>query len=625
MKSNDYFKKFVSLFFIAMIWIGAHGYAGTAGKPDLVTTISDSPDPVEAGKEITYRINISNSSSDTTAKNIHVTFSSGVTFVSGSNWSCNSPTACSYSLQLGPGIAASELKVKRTAPASGNSTSLTVTALSAVEDGNPSNNSATATTTVEAPKKPKLKITKTADKTSMNIGDIVTFTLKAQNTGEATAKNTKITDTVPNLFTIQSYSGCSKSGRTVTCTIGNLNAGNSKTYTIKAKANASGDATNKAKVSAGNADSKTDSVSLHVKGAKLSATNVSAYNVASGEITSFKYQVKNKGDAAASNTYLYIDLDDSFSITDNGGCSTLSGKKLKCGPYNLSPGSSSPKITVKGRAPKVSSNKSYKTVYKAHTSSGGSATDISTNLWKTVYAVKLLISKKANPREVSSNGKVTFEITVTNDTGATVSGITLKDTLKDPYSGETFGYIKSSLCTKWQLVSGTCSIGTLGAGSSKTVTIDAKAPSGIGSHKNRATTTSAHAARSWFNDATVEVQGVDLKAKLVCTPYVAIGGNYNCRLFIEEENAPDITDATLSFTFPENSRSFFRKTVVKDGRFTCSHTTGKVTCTLKSGKTISQADGAVKVASVRLRAFDESLFDVTDFYKNGILHELDIS
>ncbi|WP_201353896.1 LamG-like jellyroll fold domain-containing protein [Hydrogenimonas urashimensis] len=525
MKTKSLLKQIFSLI-LGILFVQTWVYGGVSGKPDIeITSLTDSPDPVSAGGDITYTVNIKNSSADVSAFNVYVDFSSSsslsLTKISGSGWSCSS-NHCTYASPLPAGTSATTLKVKRTAPNSGGTINLTAHADSDTTDGDTSNNVKTVTTTVEAPKEPKLKITKTANTTDMNVNDSVTFTLKAQNTGDATATGTKITDTVPSIFDITSYSsGCSKSGQKVTCTIGNLNAGASKTFRIYAKAKEPGDATNTAKITADNASSKTSSVSLHVRGVKLQANTVSAYSVASGEKTTFKYRVKNNGDATAQNTYLYIDLDDAFTITSNGGCTTLSGKKLKCGPYTLNAGSYSPTITVEARAPEVSSSRSYKTVFSAQTTSAGNPSDISSSRWKTIYAVNLSISKNVSPTEVGPGDDATFTIRVTNKTGATVSGVKMEDTLP---SGFSISSLSPSECSK----SGrkvTCNFSSLSNNAHKDITVHVKAPTSLGTYTNTAETTSTHATRSWSDDATLRVSGAHLSVdKRVSPSYVAPGG-----------------------------------------------------------------------------------------------------
>ncbi|WP_300362481.1 hypothetical protein, partial [Hydrogenimonas sp.] len=138
MKTNSFFRKFFILVLSAAIWSGTV-YAGVSGKPDIeISSLTDSPDPVEANGEITYTVNIKNASADVSAFNVYVDFSSGstlaLTLTSGSGWSC-SGNHCTYASALPPGTSATTLQLKRTAPGSGGTIDLTAHADSDSADG----------------------------------------------------------------------------------------------------------------------------------------------------------------------------------------------------------------------------------------------------------------------------------------------------------------------------------------------------------------------------------------------------------------------------------------------------------------------------------------------------------
>ena len=84
----------------------------------------------------------------------------------------------------------------------------------------------------DAASKPKLEITKKSVSVVQNGGQVV-FTIKVENKGTAVSKGTKVTDLVPTAFVIDSVdSPCTVSGQLVGCVIGNLPAGESRTYKI---------------------------------------------------------------------------------------------------------------------------------------------------------------------------------------------------------------------------------------------------------------------------------------------------------------------------------------------------------------------------------------------------------
>ena len=91
----------------------------------------------------------------------------------------------------------------------------------------------------DAAAKPKLEITKKSASVVQNGAQLV-FTIKVENTGTNVSKGTKVTDLVPAAFVIDSVdSPCTVSGQLVVCVIGNLPAGESRTYKIRTTASLS--------------------------------------------------------------------------------------------------------------------------------------------------------------------------------------------------------------------------------------------------------------------------------------------------------------------------------------------------------------------------------------------------
>jgi uncharacterized repeat protein (TIGR01451 family) len=88
------------------------------------------------------------------------------------------------------------------------------------------------------PGKAKLKIEKVADNPVVYENGSVTFTITVRNDGTAAAANTVITDNVPAGLTVNSAdSPCTVAVQLVTCNVGTLPAGESRTYRIRTTAN----------------------------------------------------------------------------------------------------------------------------------------------------------------------------------------------------------------------------------------------------------------------------------------------------------------------------------------------------------------------------------------------------
>ena len=80
-----------------------------------------------------------------------------------------------------------------------------------------------------------LSIEKSADVTSATPGSTVTYTLAIRNGGPGSAADVRATDTLPSGTTYVAASApCTQADRTVTCDLGTLAAGETRTVTIKA-------------------------------------------------------------------------------------------------------------------------------------------------------------------------------------------------------------------------------------------------------------------------------------------------------------------------------------------------------------------------------------------------------
>ena len=231
---------------------------GTTG-PDLVVTKTDSPDPVAAGANITYSIGVSNVGS-AAATNVVLTDNTpaNTTFQSVSapaGWRCTNPAVggtglirCTL-LTLGAGAAAPLTLVVRVNPGTTGGTVISNTAsVSANQaDPTPSNNSATATTTVAGGTTgPDLVVTKTDSPDPVAAGANITYSIGVSNIGTAAATSVVLTDNTPANTTFQSVSAPAgwtcvtpSVGGTgaVTCSKATHAAGVSETLTLVVRVN----------------------------------------------------------------------------------------------------------------------------------------------------------------------------------------------------------------------------------------------------------------------------------------------------------------------------------------------------------------------------------------------------
>ncbi|HET9212577.1 MAG TPA: DUF11 domain-containing protein, partial [Thermoanaerobaculia bacterium] len=173
---------------------------------DLAVTKTDTPDPVTAGTNLTYTITVTNNGpdpADTASWNDMLP--AGTTFVSLSSvagWSCTTPVVGAGGLIscTNPTFAVGSAMFTLTvavdpATAAGTVISNTAGVNSATGEGNPGDESATATTTVAA--SADLSVTKVDTPDPVLDGQDVTYTITVTNAGPSSASTVTLNDVEP--------------------------------------------------------------------------------------------------------------------------------------------------------------------------------------------------------------------------------------------------------------------------------------------------------------------------------------------------------------------------------------------------------------------------------------------
>ena len=238
-----------------------------AASADVAVSLTDSPDPVIAGNNLSYSITVTNNGPSAAASvALSDTLPAGTTFVSltsPAGWTNTTPAVggtgvvSSTHTSLAPGPAAFTLVVKvGNAVAQGTVLSDTASVSSATTDPTPGNNSSTATTTVNA--QADLAVTKTDGVTTAVPGTSVTYTITASNAGPSDVSGATLADTLPGSISGATWTAVGAGGGTATAAgAGNINdtvnlpAGGSVTYTVTApiSASATGTLSNTATIS----------------------------------------------------------------------------------------------------------------------------------------------------------------------------------------------------------------------------------------------------------------------------------------------------------------------------------------------------------------------------------------
>jgi len=222
-------------------------------QSDLSITLTDAPDPVSAGTNLTYTAVVSNAGpSNAAAVVVNLPTPAGTSFVSGSvsgGGSCAAGISCSVTGTIAPGATRTvTITVLVAASAiNGSVIGATATVSTSATDLNAVNNSASTTTTVAT--RADLQLTLTSSAATVLVNVPVTFVATSQNLGPADAQNLSITLTLSPDFRYASHvatgATCTvpqigNSGAIVCTWAGATAAGGTRTLAVTAYSNVEG-------------------------------------------------------------------------------------------------------------------------------------------------------------------------------------------------------------------------------------------------------------------------------------------------------------------------------------------------------------------------------------------------
>jgi len=430
----------------------------TANADLQVVSNSDSPDPVLAGNNITYTINVTNNGpTDAASVTLTDAVPTGTTFVSmtqntGPSFTCTPNTGnCSISSLASGASAQFTLVVKVNSNAANNSIITdTASISSSTADGTPGNNSATATTTVNT--QADLSVTNADSPDPVSAGGNITYTINVANNGPSDAASVTLSDTVPANTTFVSFSapaGWTPSTPavggtgTVTATKASLASAGTAPFTLVVKvsnsANGSTVITDTATISATTTDptpgNNSATATTNVNGqADVSVTNsgTPTPNVFAGNNITYSITVSNAGpdpalnvqltDAAPANTTF-------VSMTQNTGPSfTCTPNTANCSISSLASGASANFSFVV----KVNSNTAKNTTITdtatitspTDTTAGNNTAQVTTNV---DTQADVSVTKTGPLTAIAPGGNITYSITVANSGPSDAASVQLTD------------------------------------------------------------------------------------------------------------------------------------------------------------------------------------------------------
>ena len=596
---------------------------------NMSLTVTDAPDPVNAGAAFTYTLTATNNGPQALSAGDTATISfaipAGACITSNPNgsggWSCSiappgayprcsGTITCTHAGPLASGASEPALVVNA---ASG--TGVTAGAItgafqvsSNLPDGNPADNTATATTTINSGFS-DVSITKARAPATVAVGSNVTFTLTPRfNGGEApgTAPPNLITvtDSLAAGLTFVSATGsgwlCSFVDPVVTCTRGPYNGNNftdMPQITIVATVTAVGPILNSATIAAPETDpnpANNTSNTVTVTGsndADLSLVKTATLNpVVPNQAFSFVLSVHNNGPVpvAAGQT---ITVTDSIpagitvtSLPTGGGFScTPSGGYPLAGPFvltctrtgALASGSTAaitvPAVTTIGGSIPNTACAALSVPGPADPNAGndcGSQTIIST--LSGVAANLAVTSKTASPPTVKAGQDLTYTVNVTNLGPSPSTNVTVTDVLGNLVVPGGFqsavaangGTCAPNTATNGPAVTLTCNLGTLASGESTFITVVVRpsiAVSGVNNRSNTATITSPDVGDPDLTNNSASVTSsvtaiADLTLTKTDTPDPAQAGTPLTYVMTAHNSGPSIASSvTLTDTLPANT------------------------------------------------------------------------
>ncbi|MBL0226231.1 MAG: VCBS repeat-containing protein [Geobacteraceae bacterium] len=205
---------------------------------DLTISMSDAPDPVVAGSNITYSITITNNGPNP-AKSVIVsdTLPPGASFVSAvaSQGICNQTTGiitCTIGDMANASTVTASIVVSTSVD--GGTISNTVSVASSSPDPDSGNNSITASATSVPYADLSMSMTDSPD--PIVGGENLTYSISITNSGASSAASVSVADTLPVgmllISATPSVGSCNNTGSSITCAIGTLASGSTETVSI---------------------------------------------------------------------------------------------------------------------------------------------------------------------------------------------------------------------------------------------------------------------------------------------------------------------------------------------------------------------------------------------------------
>jgi uncharacterized repeat protein (TIGR01451 family) len=588
---------------------------GTTAGAELTVTNTASPNPVQAGNNITYTQVVTNTgsvaASGATFNETTPTNTTFVSIVAAAGWNCvGFPPQCTNP-SVGAGSSGTFTVTYKVNAGTASGTVISDTATVNATNQAFGANSATATDVVATAIQADLALTTVATPATVFSGNNITYTQTITNNGPASASGVSFTEAIPANTTF--VSATAPAGWTcvtttsVTCTNPTLAAGATADIIIVVNlaptvvvatitANSSISATTGDPNSANNSTTVVTNVKPECDLAVINSGTPSP--VAAGSNITYTQVITNSGPSSCSTAAFNEALPTnttfvSVAVVNSGGGTWTcpNSSPVACSNPTVAPGSTGTVTAIYN----VNAGTAAGTIITdtATVSTTTQDTNLNNNSATSTIGVAgagqadLSITNTASPNPVNAGQNITYSQTVTNNGPASASTITLAETLPANTSFVSLSGPGGWVCTS--VVPYQCTIATLAFPGSANFTFIVQVNNGVAAGTTITDTASVSSSvtgdpNPGNNSASVNVQvadSADLSVTNSASPVPVLAGNNITYTQVVTNGGPSTaTSASFTETTPPNTNF---QSVSGPGAWTCVHPAigfaGTITCT----------------------------------------------
>jgi uncharacterized repeat protein (TIGR01451 family) len=508
------------------------------GPTDLAIALTGGPNPVLAGANLTYILNVTNNGPNgATGVTVTDTLPAGLTLISattdqGTVSVANGIVTANIGNMLNGAHAIVTIIVQ---PTTAGTVTDSASVLGHEGDPNPTNNSATVQTTVKPAA--DLGLTLVPSPNPALLGSDLTLTIVVTNFGPSFATNVTLVDSLLSAASIvsatSSQGSVSISNTSVSVSLGTMAPGATATVTIVVRPTSLGNLEDTASVSATEPDPNTVNNTVTTLTPVNPAADLSVSigdspdPVPVGSNLSYTVSVANHGPSPATGVSLTDTLPAGVtivSITPSQGSDSVANGVITTNLGSLAAGASATlTIIVTPQTPGTLTDTAHVTANEADPNTANNSASQSTTV---LASVDIGVTMSGAPNPVNAGSNLTYSLVVTNNSATAATGVNLNDALP---AGVTFFSVNESQGTAMPAGGNVfVNLGKLAPHATASVTI-VVTPTAGGTITNTATVTENEADPNPANNtATTQttVTGVaDLGVTVSGLPNPALLGN----------------------------------------------------------------------------------------------------